>query len=219
MLSLQWLDDTYILVIRKGCRTLSVFDTKRIASTNLAALPNYIDHALPGSRFLLSSCLDTTHNCFVLATSDGHVCCVDCREGGRYANKWMTVNTTHNPVSSLTIDEAKPNELLVAHKEPCLLNVFDMRTTRTSSITGKKVPGVLASHSFSFPTKGYPLAMHPFFTEVREVVCVKSRTSWLPPCPTAPSRSSTSTRARRGCMRAVFRHSLRIRGTQLCPAQ
>ena len=49
MLSLQWLNDHELLLLRKGCRTLSRFDVKHLTSTDLATLPNYIDHCVFGT--------------------------------------------------------------------------------------------------------------------------------------------------------------------------
>ena len=87
------------------------------------------------------------------------------------------MNTSRNAVATLLVDAAKPGELVVSYKAPCSVSVLDMRSTRVSSITGKKVPGVVGSHTLWNGGK-HAVAMQPFFTEVGAWWSLKGRTRW-----------------------------------------
>ena len=58
------------------------------------------------------------------------------------------------------------------------MSLLDMRNTRVSSITGKKVPGVLCSHALVSEGKRHAVAMEPFFSEVGVWREMKGRTRW-----------------------------------------
>lgn len=122
---------------------------------------------------------------------------IDCRENGRYATHWATLNTSHNAVTTLLVDATKPHELVVSYNDPCIMSVLDMRSTRTSSITGKKVPGVLHSHTLFSEKKRHIVAMEPFFSEVGTNTKMNGRMRWWRASRTGTLRWCTSIPERR----------------------
>ena len=122
---------------------------------------------------------------------------IDCRENGRYATHWATLNTSHNAVTTLLVDAAKPHALVLSYNDPCIMSVLDMRNTRTSSITGKKVPGVLHSHTLFGEKKRHIVAMEPFFSEVGTNTKMNGRMRWWRASRTGTLRWCTSIPERR----------------------
>ena len=117
-----------------------------------------------GSFFFVnfSSSVPDKH-CFIVALSDGSVRLIDPREASHYSTRWSFVTPKRYRVSCLEYDAETPDEVVVAFRDPAMLQTLDLRNIQYSSISGLHTPRVCNSNLLGH---SYPISLQPFFSEV-----------------------------------------------------